>query len=92
MKHIFTVFILFFTISTQAQIGIGTTTPDASAKLDITLTTQSLLTPRMTTAQRDAISLPATGLQIYNTDKKTIETFTGTTAKSPYNSWVVSFC
>jgi hypothetical protein len=79
MKHIFTVFIIFFTITAQAQVGIGTTNPDASAKLDITSATQGLLPPRMTTAQRDAISLPATGLQIYNTDKKAIETFTGTT-------------
>jgi hypothetical protein len=79
MKHIFTVIILLFTISTKAQIGIGTSTPDASAKLDITSATQGFLPPRMTTAQRDAISSPATGLQIYNTDKKAIETFTGTT-------------
>jgi hypothetical protein len=35
----------------------------------------------MTTAQRDAISLPDTGLQIYNTDNRAIETFTGTTGE-----------
>lgn len=50
------------------SLGIGTTTPDASAKLDITSTTQGLLLPRMTKTQRDAISSPADGLLIYQTD------------------------
>ena len=56
-----------------AQVGIGTATPDASAKLDITSTTQGLLPPRMTTVQRDAISSPAEGLVIYNTTTKGLE-------------------
>ncbi|PHS04123.1 MAG: hypothetical protein COA88_14230 [Kordia sp.] len=51
-----------------AQVGIGTTTPDASAMLDITSTTSGVLTPRMIQAQRDAIVAPATGLLIYQTD------------------------
>ena len=38
------------------------TTPDASAALDITSTTGGYLPPRMTTAQRDAISSAAKGL------------------------------
>ena len=57
-----------------AQVGIGTATPDASAKLDIASTTQGLLPPRMTTAQRDAISSPATGLVIFNTSTNSLET------------------
>ena len=56
-----------------AQVGIGTATPDASAKVDITSTTQGLLPPRMTTAQRDAISSPATGLVIFNTTTNSLE-------------------
>ncbi len=56
-----------------AQVGIGTATPDASAKVDITSTTQGLLPPRMTTAQRDAISSPATGLVIFNTTTNGLE-------------------
>ncbi len=51
-----------------AQTGIGTTTPDASAKLDVSSTTKGLLAPRMTAAQKTAISLPANGLLIYQTD------------------------
>lgn len=51
-----------------SQTGIGTTTPDASAKLDVTSTTKGLLAPRMTSAQRAAITLPANGLLVYQTD------------------------
>ena len=56
-----------------AQVGIGTATPDASAKLDIASTTQGLLPPRMTTVQRDAIVSPATGLVIFNTTTNSLE-------------------
>ena len=43
-------------------------TPDASAVLDITSTTAGFLMPRMTNAQRQAISNPAAGLQVFVTD------------------------
>lgn len=46
---------------------IGNTTKDASAALEIQSTTQGLLPPKMTTTQMNAISSPATGLEIYNT-------------------------
>ena len=62
-----------------AQVGIGTATPNASAKLDITSTTQGLLPPRMTTTQRNAIALPATGLTIYNTTINAFQVYNGTT-------------
>ena len=39
---------------------------DASAAVDITSTTQGLGLPSMTQTQRDAISTPKTGLQIFN--------------------------
>ncbi|AWI25625.1 hypothetical protein [Flavobacterium pallidum] len=50
-----------------AQIGIGTTTPDASSILDIQSSTQGLLPPRMTTSQRTAIASPANGLVVFDT-------------------------
>ncbi len=49
-------------------IGNGNNAPDASALLDMSSTTMGLLIPQMTQTQRDAISTPATGLMIYQTD------------------------
>ena len=48
------------------QLAIGTTSPATSAALDITSTTGALLFPRMTSAQRDALTA-ANGMVIYNT-------------------------
>ncbi len=56
------------TLQLNAQTGIGTTTPDVSAKLDISSTTKGLLVPRMTATERGAIATPAKGLLIYQTD------------------------
>ena len=49
-------------------VGIGTASPEATSALDITSTTKGILIPRMTTNQRNAITSPATGVQIFNTD------------------------
>ncbi len=49
-------------------MGIGTSTPHGSAQLDITSTSKGLLIPRMTLAQRGAITNPAVGLMIYQND------------------------
>ena len=69
MKQFFTFLAaVVLTTTTYAQVGIGTTTPDGSAALDITSTTKGLLIPRMTNAQRLAISNPAAGLQVFVTD------------------------
>jgi hypothetical protein len=65
---IIALFLVF--LSGKAQTGIGTTTPDASAKLDVFATDKGLLPPRVTlTSGSDTttISSPATGLLIYNT-------------------------
>ena len=55
-------------ISNAGNVGIGTTTPDASSSLDISSTSKGLLIPRMTSTQKTGISTPATGLLIYQTD------------------------
>lgn len=52
----------------DAQVGIGTTTVDASAILELNSTARGFLPPRMTQAQRDAIASPSTGLTIYQTN------------------------
>ncbi len=74
MKNLYLLVSMFFLtnfVSAQNNIGIGTNTPNASAKLDITSTTSGLLTPRMTQAQRTGIATPATGLLVYQTDGTT---------------------
>lgn len=50
------------------NVGINTTTPHASAALDVVSTTQGILVPRMTASQRGLISSPATGLMVYQSD------------------------
>jgi hypothetical protein len=52
----------------SAQVGIGTTVPDASSLLDLSSTAKGMLAPRMTLAQKLAVATPATGLLIYQTD------------------------
>lgn len=64
--------------TTSAGVGINNTSPDASAVLDVASTTQGFLPPRMTTAQRDAISSPAAGLIIYNTTTNKLNVYTTT--------------
>ena len=80
-QYITLVTLLILSTISYAQVGIGTSSPAGSSQLDITSTTKGLLPPRMTTSQRDAISSPATGLQIYNTDNRAIETFSGTSGE-----------
>jgi len=70
MKLLINLIIAFLLMNIlQAQnVGIGTTTPAASAKLDISSATQGFLAPRMTAADRKAIAAPAEGLMVYQTD------------------------
>jgi len=69
-KTLVVLFFFLLTLTGNAQIGIGTITPDATSVLDITSTTKGMLAPRMTTAQRTAIVTPAESLLVYDTDLK----------------------
>jgi predicted heme/steroid binding protein len=51
-----------------SAIGLGTASIDASALFQINSTTKGFLPPRMTSAQRLAISTPAEGLIVYQTN------------------------
>ncbi|WP_417431923.1 hypothetical protein [Halpernia sp.] len=74
MKHFkILYFIIFFSSFLQAQVGINTSSPDASASLDVQFKTDSpkgFLAPRMTTAQRNSIVNPAESLLVFDTDIK----------------------
>ena len=77
MKKIIQIFTFFASIAviftpifsySQNSVGIGTSTPDASAIVDVTSTEKGMLIPRMTAAQRGMITSPATGLMVFQTD------------------------
>jgi hypothetical protein len=69
-KILYIISFIFFINFVNAQTGIGTVTPDASAKLDVSATNKGFLPPRVTlTSTTDVltISSPAIGLLVYNT-------------------------
>jgi hypothetical protein len=68
IQQLLLAFLVLATVSTHAQVAIGTATPDGSAQLDITSTARGLLIPRMTAGQRTAIGTPAEGLLVYQTN------------------------
>lgn len=68
-RFLITVFFLYLSGSQAiAQVGIGTTTPDTSAILELKSSTKGFIAPRMNAMQMAAIASPATGLTIFNTD------------------------
>ncbi|NAS32138.1 hypothetical protein GTQ40_14220 [Flavobacteriaceae bacterium R38] len=79
---IFLALIFSFNLNSKltAQVGIGTTTPDASSTLDIVSTGNNtgVLFPRLTTVQRNNILSPAKGLLIFNITTDTFDYNVGT--------------
>lgn len=47
-------------------VGIGTSTPNANAILDVSTTTKAFMPPRMTTTQKNAIASPTSGMVVYD--------------------------
>ena len=56
------------TIYSSGQVGIGTSNPNAAAIIEIASTSQGVLFPRMTIAQRNAITSTPVGLILFVTD------------------------
>ena len=56
----------------QAQIGIGTISPNPKAVLDLSATDKGLLAPRLTSAQRHAIGAPPQGLLVFQTSPDSV--------------------
>ncbi len=70
LKLIITLSVLFLSSTAFSQIGIGTTTPHASASLEVKSTSKGFLPPRIaltSISDVSTISSPATGLLIFNT-------------------------
>lgn len=68
------------TIDHNGNVGIGTANP--SAPLDISSTTGGLIIPRMTTAQRNAITSPTRGEMVFDDTDNTFYGYDGTTWKA----------
>ena len=78
---LFFCFIILLSQSSIAQVAINDdgANPDASAILDIKSTDKGMLIPRMTTAQRTAISSPATGLLVFDNETNSFWFYDGST-------------
>ena len=64
--------------ATSGQMMVNTTSPNASAQLQVDSTTRGFLPPRMTTTQRTSITSPAAGLIVYDTTTNKSYTYDGT--------------
>ena len=53
-------------IDKSGIVGIGTTSPNVNALLDVTSTTKAFMPPRMTTTQKNAIASPTAGMVVYD--------------------------
>ena len=65
----------------NGSVGIGTSTPAASAQLEVTSTSKGFLPPRVALTGPDDVTTivsPAEGLIVYNTTLKSVQVFNGT--------------
>ncbi len=70
-------FLSYFAWNVQAQVGINTSSPNASSLLDVASTSKGFLYPKLTNSQMNAIASPATGLIVYNTDATALFIYNG---------------
>jgi len=70
-------------VFTTGALAVGSASPDPSAILDLGSTTKGFLAPRMSSSQRLAILLPATGLTVYDTTLNDLVEFNGTAWVTP---------
>ena len=81
-QFVFSVFIL-----SAQSVGIGTTSPNSSALLDVNSTDKGMLIPRMTSTQRVSIASPAKGLLVYQTQAPEGFYYNNGTPASP--NWIM---
>jgi len=62
-------------IASAGNVGIGTSSPNSVALLDVSSTTAGFLPPRMTTVQRALILTPPNGLMLYNTTTDKLQVY-----------------
>jgi uncharacterized protein (TIGR02145 family) len=96
------IFLFFINICTNIiaqSVGIGTNTPNQSAKVDVTSTNQGFLPPRMTLTERNAVVNPLTGLTVYCTTCEELQVYSEGTWKNTkressctFNGQAVAIC
>jgi predicted NAD-dependent protein-ADP-ribosyltransferase YbiA (DUF1768 family) len=64
-------------INSAGNLGIGTSSPSASALLDVQSTTKGVRMPNMTTTQKNAIASPAAGLMVFDTTLAKLSVYSG---------------
>ena len=69
--------VYYTTYTESGSVGIGNSSPDPSAILDLSASTKGLLPPRMNTGLRLAIEEPADGLVVYDTDFNKLYCYSG---------------
>ena len=69
MKKLLFSIVFFSAFSINAQVGIGTTTPNANAVLDLTSTSKGLLLPRVNDTTN--VPNPTAGLMVFNKNTNT---------------------
>ena len=79
-----------YSAAQDGNVGIGTTTPDRSAILDLVARDKGLLIPRLTTIERNAIMAPANGLLIYNVSTSRFEFNAGTALQPAWRGLVAT--
>ena len=81
----FVILLFLFCKALFAQVGINAdnSAPDNSAMLDVKSISKGILVPRMTMSERNAITTPATGLTIYQTDNTPGYYFNSGTTATP---------
>lgn len=90
MYKIITLILVMLSYGITAQVGINTSSPDPSSSLDISSNSKGLLLPRI--SNLSLVTNPATGLVIFDTNKKCISQNVGTPAApdwvclSPYSA------
>ena len=81
--------VLFAAVAINAQnvaINNDGSSAAATALLEVKSTTKGFLMPRMSSADRNAIVLPALGLLVFDTETKTIWVYDGSSWKNLYTS------